>query len=828
MPHARPRGRAVTIAAASLVLLGLGSVVGPANVLGAQRTTFAGLGRLQRRTILPAGVFLEAEHGGVLVEAIAGIGVRVRVRFGDAIRVPFPAVHSLATGDSLPRTGVAHVGLSGDTVVMNAEGLVVRATPSPLRLRFTDAGGHELISETLGALAWQGRVAHVVAQDRVARYFGVGEQPFGLERSGSTYPFWNTDRGIQPGQTPVYSSFPFILRVKDGVAHGMLYDNPFKAELDVGARFKDALAYTAEGGIDGGELRYYVFRGPGLDSVMARYTRLTGRTPLPPRWALGYHQSRYSYHPDTQVVNLATEFRRRGIPADVIHLDIHFMNGYRVFTWNPVEFPHPKRLLDTLRSTGFRVVTIVDPGVKIDSGYRVYRDGLAQHAYVLQPDGTPLVGEVWPGRSVFPDFSRSATRRWWGDQHHALVDSGVAGVWNDMNEPASFGGQTISDVAQFDGDGRPGTHLEYHNQYGTLEARATYEGLRRLRPNRRPFIVTRAGYTGVQRYASMWTGDTYATWDELRISLPMVLSLGLSGLPFAGDDIGGFNGSPSPELYSRWLQSAALLPFCRTHSSIDSPRREPWLFGPEHERANRATIRLRYRLMPVLYTAFFQHTRDGSPVVRPVFWQSLDDSAALREDQSFLLGDHLLVAPVVDSGADSRRVHLPAGAWYRLGSDERFAGGSTITVSAPRVSLGDDTTGLRGLPVFARAGAVVPTQEVLDYTDQRVLDTLSLRVFPGTATSEVYEDEGDGYSYAAGNFRLTAFATVDDGHRLTATIVRRGQFAGAHTFRIAIPLSVAPRQVVIDGREIQTVFDGATHEVRFNATSTISRIDVIR
>ena len=818
----------MTSSVAGATLLVLAVTVWPPRVAAAQGAAFTGLGNIQRHTTLPSGVFLKTEHGGMLVEAVAAVGVRVRVRFGDAVSLPFPTPHSLATGDTPPQLNAARVRQAGDTVIVESEGLVVRAMARPARLSVSDAGGRLLVAETLGALTWQGRVAHVVARDSSARYYGVGEQPDGLERSGNTYPFWNTDRGVQVGQTPIYSSFPFHLRVKDGMAHGFLYDNPFKADLDFGARLKGAVAYTAEGGIDGGELRYYVIAGPGLDSVMARYSRLTGRTPLPPRWALGYHQSRYSYHPDTQVVNLAEEFRRRGIPADVIHFDIHFMDGYRVFTWNPVEFSHPKRLLDTLAARGFRVVTIVDPGVKIDSAYRVYREGLARHAYVLQPDRSPLVGEVWPGRSVFPDFSRAEVRRWWGDQHHALVDSGVAGVWNDMNEPASFGGQTISDIAQFDGDGRPGTHLEYHNQYGTLEARATYEGLRRLAPKRRPFIVTRAGYTGVQRYASMWTGDTYSTWPQLQISLTMVISLGLSGLPFAGDDVGGFNGSPSAELYSRWLQSAALLPFCRTHSSIDSPRREPWLFGADYERANRATIRLRYRMLPALYTAFFQHTRDGSPVIRPVFWNALADSGALAEQSAFLLGDHLLVAPVVEAGVDERRVHLPAGAWYRVGTNERFDGARTVTIAAPRVSSDGDSIGLRGLPVFARAGSVVAMQEPLDYTDQRALDTLSLRVYPGTAKSELYEDEGDGYGYEAGRLRLSTFTTTDDGGRVVLAVARRGSYGGARTFQLAMALAARPQRVIVDGRDVPVAYDAVAHEVRFATPSIVSRIEVVR
>jgi alpha-glucosidase len=444
--------------------------------------------------------------------------------------------------------------------------------------------------------------------------------------------------------------------------------------MDLANRLPGSIGYVAAGGPDGGELRWYVVPGPGLDSVAARFSRLTGRHPLPPRWALGYQQSRYSYAPDTVVANLAAEFRRRDVPADVIHLDIDYMDGYRVFTWSPTAFPRPKARLDSLARQGFKVVAIVDPGVKRDTAYRVFREGLALRAFATNPDGSLALGRVWPDTSAFPDFARASVRDWWGRSQAALLDAGVRGIWNDMNEPASFFGRTLSELVEFGEDGARGTHLEYHNQYGTLMARASYEGQRRLRPDRRPFTVVRAGYTGMQRYTAIWTGDNGATWPHLRVVIPQLVSLGLSGQPFAGSDVGGFMGAGSAELYARWLQAAVLHPFYRTHTEVNSPRREPWTYGPEHERANRATLRLRYRLLPALYTAFDQHARTGAPVVRPVFWGAEADTAALAVDDQYLLGDHLLVAPVVDSAADARAVHLPAGRWYRVGSDSAYDG----------------------------------------------------------------------------------------------------------------------------------------------------------
>jgi alpha-glucosidase len=802
------------------------SVAQQSNGLLAQQAAYIFLGNSRGYDRVPSGIMLRAEHGAVLVEAIAGIGARIRVRFSDG-NASFPPMHSLATGDSAPRLGSATVREAGDTIIVSAEGLVVRASQHPVRISVTDAAGHELLAESFGAGVWQGRLAHILHDPAGTRYYGLGEQPMPLLRNGSVFPLWNTDRfGYRPGDMPIYSSIPFYLGVRDGVAHGILYDNPFRAEFDFSARMRSSVSYMAEGGIDGGELRYYVIPGPGLDSTVARYTRLTGRTSLPPRWSLGYHQSRYSYYPDTMVENLAREFRRRDIPADVIHLDIHYMRGYRDFTFDPERFPQPKRLLDTLAAKGFKVVTIVDPGLKVDSAWSVYRDGLSRGAYITLPDGSPYIGIVWPGRSVLPDFSRAAVRAWWGAQHQALIDVGVRGVWDDMNEPASFGGQTIPDIVQFEGDGHPGTQLEYHNQYGTLMARATFEGFHRLRPERRPFVITRAAYAGVQRYSTVWTGDNNSTWDHLRMSIPMILGLGLSGIPFVGSDIGGFNGAPSGELYSRWLQSATLVPFMRTHAMIETPRREPWSYGPQYERANRATIRLRYQMMPALYTAYFQHTQKGSPVVRPIFWNTLTDSVALGTDDEYILGDHLLVAPVVDEGAQSRRVYLPAGRWYRIGSGESYDGGRFATVQAPgALNDGGDTTGLVGLPVFARAGAVIPSSAVVSYEGQRQLDSVSIDIYPGSATSELYEDAGDGYAYQQGAYRRTIFTTSGAGG-LSMTLAQTGSYPGARSFKVTIHDVTRPQRTLVDGASAQTVYDGPRRELHFVIPSRTRRLQI--
>lgn len=813
--------------------LALAAILATRPVL-AQNPVYTLLGDVQSAERVPSGVLVRAKAGGVLIESIADVGVRIRVRFGNAIATSFSTPRSLATGDTpLP---ISHAALreAGDTIIVGAsDGIEVRVMRHPLRIVIHDSAGHELMRDTFGAAALASRLVHYVHHDSSTRYFGLGEQPTPLLRNGSVYPFWNTDRfNYLPAQTPIYSSMPFYIGVTNGVAHGVLYDDPFRGEMDLAGRIPGSISYAAEGGPDGGELRYYVIAGPGLDSVMSRFSHLTGRMPLPPRWALGYQQSRYSYAPDTMVMSVAREMRRRDIPADVLYLDIDYMDGYRVFTWSPTAFPHPKATLDSLSSIGFKVVAIVDPGVKVDSAYRIYQEGLARNAFLKTPDGAPALGKVWPGTSAFPDFSRDSVRRWWGDEQASLVGPGVRGIWNDMNEPASFTGGTLSDLVQFDGNGHPGTHLEYHNQYGTLMARASFDGLRRLQPQRRPFVITRAAYTGVQRYSSVWTGDNQSTWDHLRLSLPMVLSLGLTGEPFAGSDIGGFTGSPTAALYARWLQASALVPLFRTHSSIDVPRREPWSFGDEYTRANRATIRLRYRLLPVVYTAFRQHERNGSPVVRPIFWGALRDTLALRVSDEFLVGDHLLAAPVVDSSANSRSLYLPRGRWYRIGTDSAYAGGRSVVVSAPgALSDGGDTTGLRGLPLFARAGAVIPMQAVTSYDGERKLDTLELHVWPGDAgsvTSTLYEDAGESYSYQSGEYRATTITTSESGGGTELTLAREGTYSGARTFAMSAHATARPKSVRAGGRAIAFRYDDRSRVATFAILSSAKRITITR
>jgi alpha-glucosidase len=719
----------------------------------------------------PGGVAIRAHGGAVRVELIRGVGTRLRYSFDGSFSEP----HSAALAPDAAEPGAGEIEERKDAVVVSGESLQVLVSKRPLRVSVLDDRGRPLLVETAGAgLRRQGPV-HLVASPAATRYFGLGQQSsLRLERSGVRYTLWNTDRFAYASRArPLYTSFPFYLAVGDGVTRGVFYDNPWRSRFDFAAGLRDQVGWLAAGG----EVRCYVLPGPSPREVLERYTLLTGRSPLPPLWALGYHQSRWSYHPAAEVERLAAEFRERRIPCDGLWLDIAHMDGYRVFTWDPQGFPDPAALLAGLARRGFKAVTIVDPGVKVDQGYRVYREGVARQAFARNGRGGIYVGRVWPGRAVFPDFSCPETRRWWGDLHRELLDAGVRGIWNDMNEPCVFGPRrTMPNSVRFDNEGRGGAHAELHNQYGLLMARATHEGLLRLRPDRRPFILTRAAFSGVHRYAAVWTGDNVATWTHLRLVTPMVLGLGLAGVPFAGADIGGFMGSPSGELFLRFLQLGAFLPFFRTHAWLKARRREPWSFGPEIEAAARRVIELRYRLLPYLYTAFHQNERDGRPVVRPLWWDGDHDPRAFAADDQFVLGDHLLVAPVVRRGARSRTLYLPRGEWRRFVTGERYEGGRAITVPAP----------LAEIPLFVRAGAVLPMREVQQYADERPLARLDLELYPGEAVSECYEDDGEGFGYRRGRYRLTRFTTRGSEGEQTVEIEREGTYEAAAALRLRV------------------------------------------
>jgi alpha-glucosidase len=573
------------------------------------------------------------------------------------------------------------------------------------------------------------------------RYFGCGERTSGLEKTGSHQIFWNVDppQGHTASFNNLYTSIPFTLSLQDGRASGFFLDNPGRVELDLAKADPTRLVAECRG-----TLVYYAFTGGTPAAVLERYTELTGRTPLPPLWALGNQQSRWGYETADDVRAIAREFRARGIPCDVIYLDIDYMDGYRVFTWHPERFPDPAGLCAELAEDGFKVVTIADPGVKVDETYDVYTEGRARDLYCKTAQGEEYRNVVWPGLCAFPDFINPAAREWWGDRHPVLLDAGVAGIWCDMDEPALFvpAQSTMPEDVVHPGGGEARLHGHVHNLYGSGMARATAEGLKRLRPDRRPFVITRAGFAGLQRHALQWTGDNSSWWEHLWMSMPQLMNMGLSGVAHCGVDVGGHFGDCTGELLARWTEFGIFQPLCRNHTTSGTVPQEPWAFGEPWEGVCRDMLRLRMRLLPYLYAAFEEASRTGAPIVRPLLFDHPEDPTTYTADDEFLFGDALLVAPITRPGIEHRHVYLPAGTWVQWWTGEVTAGAAHILAHAP---LGRPA-------LYARANAAIPLWPERDHTSC-IQDDLTLRVFavPGAPPVEraLYEDGGEGYGEAA-------------------------------------------------------------------------------
>lgn len=691
------------------------------------------------------GLRLHCQNGWLELQWIAADCLRLRLRVEDNKFVaPFSyAVHKVDWPN-------VHFELFGEDsgspqLEMRTNALVCRIDKRTGRIRL-ETLDQQLICADKQGISWRadGAVRLSMAMQAGESAYGMGERASGLQLRGKRFTLWNSDPSptYGRGSDPLYSSVPFYLGVHNDSVYGLFWDNSSRGTADLGAAKADELIFEAETG----ELRYYLLAGTDVKHVLSRYTELTGRMSLPPLWSLGYHQSRFSYDSQDTVLKLAHEFRSHGVPCDVLYLDIHYMNGFRSFTWDQVRFPDFANMIDALHRQGFKVVPIVDPGIKIDTAYGPYKSGLEWKVFLTYPDGKPAVGVVWPGASHFPDFTNPAARSWWVQQMAGLIRLGVDGIWNDLTEPAIFTSEntiTLPDYVVHDKDGQGGNHLENHNVYGMLMGRASAEALHKYHPESRPFNIIRSGFAGAQRYAMTWTGENSSDWDHLRLSVSMVLNMGLSGIPMTGPDVGGFNGDASGELLTRWIQAACLMPFFRSHSNFNTHAQEPWAFGQPYEVINRLSIELRYKLLPYLYSVVAQSKEYGWPVVRPIFMAEPDNPNLRAVDDAFMLGDALLVAPVLEEGATRRTVYLPQGEWYDYWTSELIQGGRSITIPAP----------LERLPLFVRAGAVIPVWPEMQYVGENEVETLVYRVFPGDFETVQYEDKGEGLDYEKGDYR---------------------------------------------------------------------------
>ena len=627
-----------------------------------------------------------------------------------------------------------------------------------------------------------------VALGKEESVYGLGEKTGFLDKRGRRYQMWNTDEpNHTPDKDPLYQSIPFLIRFDGSHSSGLFLDSTARSFFDVGFTDADKLTIEARESV----FDLYVFEGDetGPVSVSKEFARLTGTMKLPPLWALGYQQCRWSYYPEEKIMEIANGFRDRNIPCDVIYFDIDYMDGYRVFTWDRDRFPDPKAMTDRLHAMGFHLVTIVDPGVKKDSSYRVYVDGCKKGVFCKLPTGETYHGEVWPGSAAFPDFSMAETRSWWADLHSALFGAGIDGVWNDMNEPSDFSPEshgdrtlvTVPDDVMMGEEGDPRPFAEGHNSYGFDMCRGTVEAFEKLKPGERPFILTRSGYAGIQRHAAVWTGDNHSWWEHLASSMPMLLNLSLSGVAFCGGDAGGFQGDASGELFARWMQYSAFTPFFRAHSVINSKPHEPWAFGSETERVAREAITLRYRLMPYLYSEIRRASLDGLPVIRPMVFEFPNDSRVLTMCDQFMFGPSILVAPVTQPGKEERLVYLPEGIWYDWHTNEKLEGGRSIIARAP----------LDVIPLYVRAGSVIPMVEPAMHTGAIDFSQLSVRVYSGAAGSfDLYEDDGRTTEYIEGSYNVRRISVEkssgSDVPRVRVETLHAGWNGGCPTPKIEI------------------------------------------
>lgn len=571
------------------------------------------------------------------------------------------------------------------------------------------------------------------------RIYGLGETTGFLNKSGEKYTMWNSDvfDPHVPEIESLYQSIPFMIHFYQGSSFGLYLDNPGKSEFDM-RNYENGYRIR----IKTGKMDLYVIAGPSLKEVVSSYSELTGTMPMPPLWAIGYHQSRYSYKSQEEVLSVAETFRQKNIPCDAIYLDIHYMDEFKVFTFNPERFPAPEQMVEKLNELGFRVVPIVDPGIKVDENYPVYQDGIENEMFCRKPEGDHFVGPVWPGESVFPDYTNDKVRQWWGKLLAFYTGLGITGIWNDMNEPSVFNETKTMDLdVVHENDGTPKTHEEIHNLYGFMMAKATYEGLRKLLSGERPFALTRSGFAGIQRYAAVWTGDNRSYWEHLAMSVPMLLNLGLSGVPFCGADIGGFGHHANGELLARWTQLGVFTPFCRNHSMDHTLYQEPWRFGDEITSICRKYIQMRYQWMPYWYSLFYQASIDGLPVMRPLVMEYPDDPETYDISDQYLVGEYVLIAPVIRPHTKFRVVYLPEGTWYDYWSGTSYRGESYIMANAA----------LDTLPIFIRAGAVIPTGPVVQHMKGYGFEKTQFEIYAGGSGSILYyEDDGLTEAYRNG------------------------------------------------------------------------------
>ena len=689
-----------------------------------------GLGKLQSWGFVTSGLVGDTSYGKFRVQVCGTNTIRITITRASTFE---DFSYAVIAG---PEPAEFHIAEEHDHLIVRTPAVTAIIRKDPVRFVFVSADGR-IINEDDAAFGtcWNGeQVTTYKKMQDGERFIGLGEKTGPLDRRGSGYTNWNTDSfAFGTGQDPLYCTIPFYMGIHHDLVYGIFFDNTHKSFFNFGASNNRFSSFAA----DQGEMDYYFMYDHSVPDIIRHYTRLTGRIEMPPRWSLGYQQCRYSYYPDKEVLTLARTFREKEIPADVIVMDIHYMDDYKIFTWNRRDFPNPKKLLQELKELGFQVVIMCDPGIKIEAGYKAYDDGMNADIFVKYPDGSPYSGQVWPGWCHFPDFTKPEARKWWEEQFAETVELGVEGFWNDMNEIATWG-QMLPENIEMSFEGNGATMRRGRNVYGFQMARSTYEGTKALLKGKRPFNLTRAGYAGVQRYGAVWTGDNVAYDEHMMLGVRMVSCMGLSGIAFAGYDVGGFVGDASTRLFARWLSIGAFSPFFRGHSMINSRDSEPWSYGEEVEQISRNYIRFRYQLMPYIYSLFYDAATTGMPIQRSlaVAWPHNHKVYEGTFHNQYLFGPSLLVAPV-ESEKEFVKVYLPEGNWYSLYNGQPYAGNIEIIVECP----------LRRLPVFVKGGSIIPMQPA-GHNTQVTQELLDVHIYTGAdASFTYYDDDGATFGY---------------------------------------------------------------------------------
>jgi len=739
------------------------------------------------------------------------------LRFRYTTNINFDKDFSYAIDERASR-GYNHLSTKEDdnNYIITTSKLICNIQKNDLRIVIYDAVDKSIISQDEFGFHWEESYEYggnIVKMSKVAQegesYYGLGDKPVHSNLRGKRFENWATDSYAFGRSTdPIYKTIPFYIGLHHKKAYGVFFDNTFRSFFDFCHEQRRVTSFWAQGG----EMNYYFIYGPKMGDVISNYSDLTGTPELPPLWALGFHQCKWSYYPEAKVKEVANKFRELKIPCDAIYLDIDYMEGFRCFTWNKEYFPEPKKMVKELSDDGFKTVVIIDPGIKIDEDYSIYQEGIKNDYFCKRADGPYMKGKVWPGECYFPDYTNPEVRKWWSGLFKELISEiGVKGVWNDMNEPAvmEVPNKTFPNDVRHDYDGNPCSHRKAHNVYGMQMAKATYQGLKKYAYPKRPFVITRSAYSGTQRYTSTWTGDNIATWEHLWIANIQAQRMSLSGFSFAGSDIGGFAEQPTGELYTRWIQLGVFHPFCRVHSSGDHGDQEPWSFDDEVLSIVRKFIEIRYQLLPYLYTAFWKYISEGIPMLKSLVLFDQDDNQTHNRTDEFVFGEKILVCPIIEPNAKGRRMYIPKGKWFSFWDDSIFVGGKETWVDADMDSM----------PIFIKEGAIVPKYPIQQYVGEKQINELTLDVYykKGKEKSELYEDASDGYDYKKGRYSLRNFTLVGKSDELIIQQHKSGKYITTYKFfklkLHGLPFNVS--KIQIDNEEI------AFEDVKVNGDNTI-------